>query len=423
MQPAITIESLSKRYRIRHSESRGSYRTLREDLVALLKRPWSAGRNADEIEDFWALRDLSLEVHDGEVLGVIGNNGAGKSTLLKILSRITKPTSGQARIRGRIGSLLEVGTGFHPELSGRENIFLSGAILGMSRREISAKFDEIVQFSGVERFLDTPAKRYSSGMYVRLAFAVAAHLETEILLVDEVLAVGDAEFQKKCLGKMNDLTRGGRTVLFVSHNMAAIQSLCDRVLWIDAGAARELGDAESVSRHYLEAGVKDQNEQVWQAEEDRPGNEKVRLRRISVRPAADQPFAEMSIRTPLVFEVELENFAANSQLLVNLCLLNARYEAVFVSKSCSDPQWRQRLFPAGVFRFTCSVPGDLLNDGKHYLRVIVFDGQDTMCEFGEMLSFTILDSVERRHGWLGGWRGAVRPELQWTTEKIADAAM
>src|ERR1035441_10317383 len=231
---AISVENLSKSYRIAHQANGARYKTLREDLMQMPKRILSRFQRfsspLSSSETFWALKDVSFDVKQGEVVGIIGRNGAGKSTLLKILSRITEPTSGQAKIYGRVGSLLEVGTGFHPELTGRENIFLNGAILGMSRAEIRARFDEIVAFADIERFLDTPVKRYSSGMYVRLAFAVAAHLNPEILLVDEVLAVGDAEFQKKCLGKMSEVARAGRTVLFVSHNMVAVEALCPRSL-------------------------------------------------------------------------------------------------------------------------------------------------------------------------------------------------
>ena len=241
--------------------------------------------------DLWALRDVSFEVKRGEVVGIIGRNGAGKSTLLKILSRITEPTAGSAKIHGRVGSLLEVGTGFHPELTGRENIYLNGAILGMRRAEIERKFDEIVAFAEIERFLDTPVKRYSSGMYVRLAFAVAAHLEPEILLVDEVLAVGDAQFQKKCLGKMGDVAKEGRTVLFVSHNMVAVQTLCQRAFWLDSGQLKAQGEVGTIVTTYLRAGLAedDVTERVWPDIATAPGNETVRLHRISVRPEDGKP--------------------------------------------------------------------------------------------------------------------------------------
>ena len=265
MQSAIKVEKISKKYRI-GAEVHEDYRTLRETIMAAAASPWrgasrwfgrrgSDGFSADSPPDaaahFWALKDVTFEIEPGEVVGIIGRNGAGKSTLLKILSRITEPTSGRAEFRGRIGSLLEVGTGFHPELTGRENIYLNGSILGMLRREIARKFDEIVAFAEVERFLDTPVKRYSSGMYVRLAFAVAAHLEPEILLVDEVLAVGDAQFQKKCLGQMESIARGGRTVLFVSHQMSAVQKLCRKCLLFDKGRLDSYGPKDEVIAQYL----------------------------------------------------------------------------------------------------------------------------------------------------------------------------
>lgn len=254
MKPAICVQNLAKRYLLGKQQT-GSYRTLREALVEGVSRPFrrlGKPRSSGEApEVLWALKDVSFEVKPGEVIGIIGSNGAGKSTLLKILSRITEPTSGRVEIRGRVGSLLEVGTGFHPELTGRENIYLAGAILGMSRREIQKKFDQIVGFAGVERFLETPAKRYSSGMYVRLAFAVAAHLDPEVLIVDEVLAVGDAEFQKKCLGKMQDVSHSGRTVFFVSHNMDVIQRLCGHVLLMQHGRLLAQGSKQEMIARYL----------------------------------------------------------------------------------------------------------------------------------------------------------------------------
>jgi lipopolysaccharide transport system ATP-binding protein len=255
MTPAIRVAQLSKRYWLNRTAAgkRPAYRSLREEIVDWVKAPFSRGQGRSTREAFWALSEVSLEIAPGEVVGVIGRNGAGKSTLLKVLSRITKPTAGEVRLRGRMGSLLEVGTGFHPELSGRENIFLSGAILGMTRREISRKFDEIIAFSGVEAFLDTPVKRYSSGMNVRLGFAVAAHLEPEILLVDEVLAVGDAEFQTKCLGKMRDVAASGRTVMLVSHHLASVRSLCSRALLLDQGKIVADDEPASVIATYLAA--------------------------------------------------------------------------------------------------------------------------------------------------------------------------
>jgi lipopolysaccharide transport system ATP-binding protein len=255
MKPAIRIENLGKKYLVSHEQKRGGYRTLRESLVELAQMPLRRlrGENGTSREEFWALKDVSFEVQSGEVVGIIGRNGAGKSTLLKILSRITRPTTGRVELHGRVGSLLEVGTGFHPELTGRENIYLNGSILGMSKREIDKKFDEIVDFAEIEQFLDTPVKRYSSGMYVRLAFAVAAHLEPEILIVDEVLAVGDLAFQEKCLGKMNEITQSGRTILFVSHNLQSLGRLCKSLAWLESGRMKLWGDSDHAIHEYQRA--------------------------------------------------------------------------------------------------------------------------------------------------------------------------
>ena len=280
---SISVEGLGKMYHI-GGESRRST-TLRDAIAGAVQRPLERIRHPGAVsrhsEELWALRDLSLEVHEGEVLGVIGSNGAGKSTLLKLLSRITEPTEGRIASAGRVGSLLEVGTGFHPELTGRENIYLNGAILGMTRAEINRQFDEIVEFSEVERFLDTPVKRYSSGMYVRLAFAVAAHLEPEILIVDEVLAVGDAAFQRKCLGKMEDVAGAGRTVLFVSHNMQTIRSLCTRVIGFQGGQIINSGEPSTVVDSYLKLLGGSDGEAYWSGD-DRPGDADVRLAALRI---------------------------------------------------------------------------------------------------------------------------------------------
>jgi lipopolysaccharide transport system ATP-binding protein len=290
MKPIISIEAISKRYRL-GGQPDAEYRTLRESLTAAAAAPFRmlrrlAGRQSAAprtTNDLWALKDVNLDVRPGEVVGIVGRNGAGKSTLLKILSRITHPTEGRVRMRGRVGSLLEVGTGFHPELTGRENIFLNGAILGMSRREISRKFDEIVAFAEVERFLDTPVKRYSSGMYTRLAFAVASHLEPEILIVDEVLAVGDAAFQRKCLGRMSDVSREGRTVLFVSHNMSAVKSLCGRGVLIDAGRIAFDGDVDTAVNRYLDTGSEMARTGIIPESAHRHSDDKTEARVLRVR--------------------------------------------------------------------------------------------------------------------------------------------
>jgi lipopolysaccharide transport system ATP-binding protein len=269
MKPVIQIDKISKQYRI-GARQRRRYRTIRETIYELAALPWQRWRQLSSrvtngtpaADSIWALKDVSFEVEQGDVLGIIGRNGAGKSTLLKILSQITEPTSGHARLRGRLASLLEVGTGFHPELTGRENIYLNGAILGMKKREIDGKFDEIIAFAEVEQFLDTPVKNYSSGMYVRLAFAVAAHLEPEILIVDEVLAVGDMEFQRKCMGKMSQVARSGRTILFVSHNMAAVQNLCAKAVLLSHGQVEQIGECADVLSSYLRSGYVREQEQL-----------------------------------------------------------------------------------------------------------------------------------------------------------------
>ncbi len=288
MTTAITIEKLGKRYQ--RLTDGTAYATLRERVMSALAAPWRRWRNRGEgpSHDFWALRDINFNVGQGEAVGIIGRNGAGKSTLLKILSRITRPTTGQARLRGRVGSLLEVGTGFHPELTGRENIYLNGSILGMSRREIGRRFDEIVAFSEVEAFLDTPVKRYSSGMYTRLAFAVAAHLEPEILVIDEVLAVGDAAFQKKCLKKMGDVAGEGRTVLFVSHQMGAVQAVCRQAVLLAEGQVKMIGAAREVIAEYLK--VSDEIAAIpLTHRQDRCGEGRFRFEEVTILDGAGQP--------------------------------------------------------------------------------------------------------------------------------------
>jgi lipopolysaccharide transport system ATP-binding protein len=353
---------------------------------------------------------VSFSVDAGEIVGVIGRNGAGKSTLLKILSRVTEPTEGRVELAGRVSSLLEVGTGFHPELTGRENIFLNGAILGMGKMEIARKFDEIVAFSELEKFLDTPVKHYSSGMYVRLAFAVAAHLEPDILLVDEVLAVGDVQFQRKCLGRMGNVTREGRTVLFVSHNMTAVQSLCSRVLWIDDGGIVEDGESARVIGAYLEKNNGMLLSRSWDDPGIAPGNEAVRLCRVEVSPEGEDPSVAMTVETPIRVAFEFWNNVDGSPLNLSMVVYNQQDVCVF--NSVSDCL---RL-PRGRFRAVCRIPGNFLNDGRYRVRALVVREQSVpLLDADNLVVFDIHDT-ERAGGWFGKWVGVVRPALTWTLE-------
>ena len=411
---AIKIENIGKMYRI--GAAQAQYDTLRDALVARFRRDV----RSKEDEVLWALKDVSFEVKRGEVVAMIGRNGAGKSTLLKILSRITEPTTGHAEIHGRVGSLLEVGTGFHPELTGRENIYLNGAILGMQRVEINRKFDEIVAFSGIERFLDTPVKRYSSGMYVRLAFAVAAHLEPEILLVDEVLAVGDAAFQKKCLGKMGDVAKEGRTVLFVSHNMVAVQTLCQHAFWVDAGRLKAQGAVSEIVTAYLRAGLGEDgaSERIWPDSATAPGNETVRLHRIAVRPEDGAPGDVITMQTPLSIEVEYWNLLPEEHLHATLHIFNDQGIVAFTTGPVADPVIHNRP-PAGLFRSVCHIPGSLLNSGFHYVALYLVRGNRSVTyRQDEVIGFEVVDNAERNFAWYGKEPGVLSPRIPWSTEYL-----
>src|SRR5579884_3437706 len=425
---AIRLEGIGKRYRLGEREP---YRALRDVLAEAIGAPLRRlssrpppgapvrPRPLPDDDWIWALRDVSLEIKQGEVVGIIGRNGAGKSTLLKILSRITVPTTGRGEIHGRVGALLEVGTGFHPELTGRENIFLNGAILGMRRSEIRRKFDDIVAFAEVEKFIDTPVKRYSSGMFVRLAFAVAAHLEPEILLIDEVLAVGDAAFQQKCLGKMGDVAKQGRTIPFVSHNLAAIQRLCGRVFWLDEGRIVDEGPATSVVARYLRSALSSRTERVWDDVSSAPGTDKVRLRRACVRPASGQPHDQISTETPFVLEFEYWNLEPDAHLNLSLHIYNDQGTLVFNALPVRETVWRGRPFPRGLFRDRCYVPGNLLNDGMHRVELLVVrDEAIVLYQHDNLLIFDVHETANDRGAWYGKWAGAVRPSLDWTTELV-----
>ena len=357
----------------------------------------------------WALKDVSFDVQQGEVLGIIGKNGAGKSTLLKILSKTTLPTNGEIKIKGRIASLLEVGTGFHPDLSGRDNIFLNGAILGMTKAEIKSKFDEIVDFSGVERYIDTPVKRYSSGMYVRLAFAVAAHLEPEILIVDEVLAVGDYEFQKKCLGKMKDVSGLGRTVLFVSHNTTALKSLCTKAAFLEYGQLRDIGGTEEIVNKYLTK-VKDLSFKKSWDDSNAPGNQHVKIFKAEL--ITDDGSEKIFINTPFTIKIEFELDHPPVSFFTGILFNTLQDEMVFVSPANPINA------TSGRYTCTCRVPGKLLNNKGYTLNIyFVKNRQEEMYLAESLLTFEVLDLPRGEGVFLGDYVGNLRPQLEWTLGK------
>lgn len=362
----------------------------------------------------WALRDIDFQVSHGEVLGIIGRNGAGKSTLLKILSRTTMPTLGEIKIKGRVASLLEVGTGFHPELTGRENVFLNGAILGMTRKEIRKKFDEIVSFAGIERYIDTPVKRYSSGMYVRLAFGVAAHLEPEILIVDEVLAVGDADFQNKALGKMKDVSsKEGRTVLFVSHNMSAVRNLCSRALFLSNGKLQGEGDPETVINNYLLENASHRLDQYFPDPETAPGNDKIRFRSMRVIPQLNSPDEAMNVRTPIRIEFEFLNKIGKETLNISLHLCTLSDDVVF--NAISPMKELEQGWHKGVLH----IPGDFLNDGGYYINVMVVQSNASrvLYNYEKAVTFSLEDRREFTN-WHRKWVGIVRPKFPFDLDPV-----
>lgn len=421
MKTIITVENIAKRYRI--GAPKAAQQSVRDVLTRALKASVVRRRGqANSVgEVIWALKNINFEVKAGEVVGLIGHNGAGKSTLLKILSRITEPTTGRIALYGRVGSLLEVGTGFHPELTGRENVFLNGAMLGMRRAEIARKFDEIVQFSEIEKFIDTPVKFYSSGMYARLAFAVAAHLEPEILIIDEVLAVGDAAFQRKCLGKMSEVSKEGRTVLFVSHNMTAMQSLCSRLIWLHKGETIEEGRPSDIAPKYLKDAFSssDISERIWDDVRTAPGNETVRLRSARVRPVAGTPADSINIETPLKIEFEYWNLKSDAVLNLSLLVVNEEGVVLFNTGPINEPVWNGHPLPSGLFCSECDIPSNLLNDGVHRVHLLVVEDQTTIIfRYDDVLVFDIQELAEQRKSWYGKWIGAVRPNLEWRTELV-----
>ena len=430
---AIRVENLSKHYKIGVAKYR--HHTLRDQIMVNLKSLFGgtchpSGANgqlssvANHPSSFWALRDVSFEVKRGEVLGIIGRNGAGKSTLLKILSRVTRPTYGRARINGRVGSLLEVGTGFHPELTGRENIFLNGAVLGMKNTEIQQKFDEIVEFAEVEQFLDTPVKRYSSGMYMRLAFSIAAHLEPEILIVDEVLAVGDAAFQKKSLGKMGAVAKEGRTVLFVSHNLAAIRSICERAILIEEGQIRLDGKPHDAITTYLLSATADMSEDEGQVlwtdpNVEPPGCEEFCLRGIQLKGPSGMVQSVFEADKPIYVEFYYEIKRPLRDAKFYLHVLTQEGENAFSGTDC---RFREEIESPGVYRSTCIIPGGLMNRKTYTIEMSCYIPsmnrfllprqpylRFTVSGVGNQASYNNADGV---------WPGVVCPQLEWKIEKI-----
>ena len=439
MSTVISVENLGKKYTISHQQ-RGDSSSLREvitngvaSFTKKLLSPFTpsttlrAGLHPDSMvaersrssEDFWALKDVSFEVKQGDRIGIIGRNGAGKSTLLKILSRITEPTTGSVRIKGRVASLLEVGTGFHPELTGRENIYLNGAILGMGRQEISRKFDEIVAFAEIEKFLDTPVKRYSSGMYVRLAFAVAAHLEPEILIVDEVLAVGDVSFQKKCLGKMEDVGKQGRTVLFVSHNMGAIRTICDRGFLLGSGRLLLDKSATFTVDQYLRISDDQLYVREWDNEFDAPRNSFVKLIRTAVCDNAGQMLQIVTTDTEFRIEIIFEIICSGASVGVTLLLNDTDSSCIFSSINNSEPNWYGSFMPAGIYRTLCVIPGNFLNNRTFSVDLNVFGMSFTdLLTVKDVLKFEVQDGINVRKDYFGDYAGYIRPDLLWITERL-----
>ena len=436
---AIRAEGLSKVYRIGLKEQ--AHDSFGGMLIDFLRSPFAnyrkyrslyrfddvAETNGDGNRDIlWALRDVSFEIKQGEVVGIIGRNGAGKSTLLKVLTRITPPTRGFAEIRGRVSSLLEVGTGFHQELTGRENIYLNGTILGMTKAEVDRKFDAIVEFSGVERFLDTPVKRYSSGMAVRLAFAVAAHLEPEILIVDEVLAVGDAAFQRKCINKMQDVSKAGRTVLFVSHNMPAVAALCSRAIMLSEGSVLWDGPTHEVIGRYLNSDAGAPAHREWLDGDSAPGGEVARLRSVRVVDRWRRTVSSVDIREEVGVEMVFEVLRPGFRLLPHYMFHNEEGVLVFASLN-QNPDWAQRPYPVGRFVNIAWIPGNFLTGGALFVTASLITRHPDIVQFHERqtVSFSVRDNMgpgTARGDWAEDLDGVVRPLLDWTVEPMSEAA-
>jgi lipopolysaccharide transport system ATP-binding protein len=407
---AIRVENLGKCYQIGQAKS-DNFRESFGNWFSKLKG--TNGKAVESKNEFWALRDINFEIKKGEAVGIVGRNGAGKSTLLKILSRITEPTTGRFEINGRVSSLLEVGTGFHPELSGRENVYLNGTILGMKRSEIKAKFDEIISFSGVDKFIDTPVKHYSSGMKVRLAFSVAAHLEPEILIVDEVLAVGDAEFQKKCLGKMDEVSKNeGRTILFVSHNMLALQSLCTEAVLLSGGTVADRGKVDAVISSYLRAFNSSEKLDIRYQPENAPGNQWVQLLRQAIIPNEAENLIVNDKVIELIFEFQ-NNLPGQSLLDITFHLVDELGHLVFVGSSVRAGE---NIIGPGVHIYSCTIPAHLLHEGFYIISrlLMVKDRGTVMYEHHDNITFQVKETTNAAFGWKGSKEGVVKPKLNWS---------
>lgn len=422
MQPVamISVKNLAKRYRL--GAPSGPYRTLRDTLTDLATLPARLFRRdpSTQPREFWALKDVSFDIEPGEVVGIIGRNGAGKSTLLRILSRITEPTEGGIDLHGRVASLLEVGTGFHPELTGRENIFLNGAIMGMPRSQIRRQFDEIVAFAEVEKFIDTPVKHYSSGMYMRLAFAVAAHLEPEILLVDEVLAVGDAQFQKKCLDKMEGVGRSGRTVLFVSHNMPAILRLCSRAILLDKGCVKAQGPSAQVTTAYISTDNGVTGERVWPKNGDAPGNAIVRLSAVRVIVENQRNPDVIDVTKPFYIQIEFRVNEDGHVLVPNFHLVNDAGVTLFVALELGTP-WTNVPRPRGEYSTAAIIPANLLPEGLFFVSVAISTLEPQVLHVFERDAVAFhandaMDGSSARSNYAGYLPGVVRPKLRWISQ-------
>ena len=429
MAPIIEIKNIGKKYNITHE--RGRYIALRDVIMNTVKSPLAFIKSKtrkivglEQEEEYWALKDINLSVEKGEVIGIIGRNGAGKSTLLKILSQITPPSEGEIVLRGRVGSLLEVGTGFHPELTGRENIFLNGAILGMSRSEVSKKFEEIVEFADIRQFLDTPIKRYSSGMYVRLAFSVAAHMEPDILLIDEVLAVGDTEFQKKCLGKMDEMTKkSGRTIIFVSHNMITVEQLCKKVIILKKGRVDFIGPVKEGISKYLNPKQGGNNQVSWDGVSGAPGNDIVRIKKACVHNADHKARDSFSVKEKIGVTMEYEILKDGYSFSQGINLNKEDGTIIFYSHDVATESPKNILRKKGLYSSTVWLPENFLSDGLFSVGAIIFQPNpfEVYTSPFSMLFFRVIDGFgldSSRGMYNGDFPGIIRPKLEWETKKI-----